>query len=289
VVARIQGARHTEPMAIVMRDLMLGALPELRMQPVDRWVRAAVGDQVVLSSKQARLVWEPRRVVPSYAVPRADVSAELVPYTGATGSETPVRVAADGPPVLDPRTPFTVHTCPGEVLSLRTGHADLPGAAFAPRDDDLAGYVVLDWAAFSQWYEEDEPVLGHPHDPHHRIDCLRSSRHVEVSAGGRVLADTRRATMLFEDPLPVRYYIPREDVRLDVLEPSDARTVCAYKGQASYWSARAGDTRLPQAAWTYREPLHDAEPVRDLVAFFTERVDLVVDGVEVPRPVTPWS
>ena len=279
-------------MAVHMRDLVMGALPELRVHPVEKWVRASVGDDLVVSSRAARLVWEPRRVVPTYAVPREDVDGSLVPHEATaetTGQEHPVALGAGGPPVLDPRTPFSVHSCPGAPLTIRTADGDLPGAAFAPVDPDLAGYVVLDWKAFTQWYEEDEAVMGHPHDPFDRIDCLRSSRHVRISVDGHVLAETDRATLLFETSLLVRYYIPREDVAMELLEPSTLHTVCAYKGRASYWSARVDDRTLPNVAWTYEQPLHDAVPVQDLVAFFTERVDLSVDGVDLSRPVTPWS
>jgi uncharacterized protein (DUF427 family) len=275
-------------MAVLMGKLMTSALPELRVEPVDKWVRATVDGDVVVDSRRARLVWEPRRVVPTYAVPRADVGAELVPSVEARAEERQVRLDADGPPVLDPRTPFSAHSCAGQGLTVRTGHGDLVGAAFAPEDEDLAGYVLLDWDAFSEWREEDEPVMGHPHDPHHRIDCLRTSRHIVVSAAERVLADTRRATMLVESPLLPRYYIPADDVRFEELERSGHRSVCAYKGRATYWSLK-GDGALPDVAWTYPDPLADAVPVKDLLCFFTERLDLVVDGVEVPRPVTPWS
>jgi uncharacterized protein (DUF427 family) len=258
---------------------------------VQKWVRATVGDAPVVSSRTARLVWEPRRVVPAYAVPREDVAGELVAHevSTGTGQEQPFSLESGGPPVLDPRTPFSVHSCPGASLTIRTAAGDLAGAAFAPVDPDLAGYVVLDWKAFTQWYEEDEPVMGHPRDPFGRIDCLRSSRRVTVSAGDTVLADSTRATWLFETPLLVRYYLPRDDVAMQLLEPSSLHTICAYKGRASYWSARVGDRVLRDIAWTYEQPLHDAVPVRGLVAFFTERLDLAVDGVAVPRPVTPWS
>ena len=279
-------------MAVQMRDLVMGALPELRVHPVEKWIRATVGDALVVSSRAARLVWEPRRVVPAYAVPREDVEGELVPQdptSETAGQEQPFSLDAGGPPVLDPRTPFSAHSCPGAPLTIRTADGDLTGAKAAPVDPDLAGYVVLDWKAFTQWYEEDEPVMGHPHDPFDRIDCLRSSRRVTVSAEGRVLAESTRATWLFETPLLVRYYFPREDVAMELLEPSSLHTVCAYKGQASYWSARVGDQVLRNIAWTYEHPLHDALPVQDLVAFFTERLDLTVDDVGRPRPVTPWS
>ena len=131
--------------------------------------------------------------------------------------------------------------------------------------------------------------MGHPHDPFDRIDCLRSSRHVQIAHEGVTLADTTRPTLLFETPLPMRFYIPRADVAMHLLEPSASRTVCAYKGRASYWSARIGDALLPDVAWSYEDPLHDAAPVGNLIAFFTERLDLTLDGQTQPRPRTPWS
>jgi uncharacterized protein (DUF427 family) len=275
-------------MAVRMAELVQRAMSELRIHPIGKRVRAEVDGTTVVDSTSVVVVWEPRRVVPSYAVPVGDVAGELVPFEGAAGQEQPLPLG-DGPPVLDPRTRFTVHSCPGRALTIEAGPVTLPGAAFAPDDPDLAGYVVLDWDAFTRWLEEDEPVMGHPHDPFDRIDCLRSTRHVVLGRDGVVLADSRRPTLLFETPLPVRYYLPREDVRFDLLEPSGTTSICAYKGRARYWHARVGDRLVRDLVWSYEEPLHDAGPVRGLVAFFTERTDLVLDGEPVDRPVTPWS
>ncbi len=213
-----------------MGKLFGSVVAELRLHPVDKWVRALAGDDTVVSSKRAKLVWEPRRVLPSYAVPVSDVHGDLVPYAGDSGQEKPVRMGQDGPPVLDPETPFRVHTCPGASLTIRGPYGELPGAAFAPQDESLDGYVVVDWEAFSQWYEEGEQVIGHPHDPFDRIDCLRSSRHIVVSLNGQVLADTSHATLLFETPLPTRYYLPRDDVRMDLLVPSEVRDRLRIQG-----------------------------------------------------------
>ncbi|SDB80791.1 Uncharacterized conserved protein, DUF427 family [Raineyella antarctica] len=270
-------------MAIAMKDLQDSALGDLRLHPTHKWIRAAThGDLVVVDSRRALLVWEPRRIVPCYAVPEPDVIGELVPSDGAGSVSRRVALPRDPDMphgVLTPDDPFVRHSTPGTSLTIRTEAGDLPAAAFAPDDRDLAGWVLLDWDAFGQWYEEDEPVMGHPHDPFKRIDCLRSSRHVEVTHRGVVLADTRRATLLYETHLPTRYYIPREDVAMELLEPSDRHTVCAYKGQASYWSARIGDELLADIAWTYEAPLHDAVPVRGLVAFYAGKLGLTVDGV----------
>jgi uncharacterized protein (DUF427 family) len=276
-------------MALQMSTLMGSVLGELRIHPVQKWVRASVGNETVIDSRRAMLVWEPSRVVPSYAVPVEDVDGALVPYDGDAGEARPVRMGRDGPSVLDPRTPFTVHSSPGAALSFSGRGTVLPGSAFAPHDAELSGYVVLDWGAFDQWYEEEEPVIGHPHDPFDRIDCLPSSRHLVVAMNGQVLADSRRPTLLFETPLPVRYYLPPEDVNMDLLQRSSTRTVCAYKGSASYWSMNAEEASVPDIAWSYEDPLHDALPVRGMISFFTERTDLTIDGEATARPMTPWS
>ena len=86
------------------------------------------------------------------------------------------------------------------------------------------------------WYEEDEEIFVHARDPYKRIDTTPSSRHVQVRLGGEIVADTRRAKFLFESGLPTRYYIPKEDVRTDLLTPSELKTGCPYKGTAHYFS-----------------------------------------------------
>ena len=78
-------------------------------------------------------------------------------------------------------------------------------------------------------------------------------------------------------------------MRSDLLEPSDRRTGCAYKGFASYWSVRAGDELEEDVVWTYRDPTRDAARIKDRLAFFNERVDVEVDGESQERPDTQWS
>jgi uncharacterized protein (DUF427 family) len=144
--------------------------------------------------------------------------------------------------------------------------------------------VHIAFDALDEWLEEDEPQIGHPPDPHHRIDVRRTSRHVRVSIAGRVVADSTRVSALFETGLPTRWYMPREDVAAE-LEPSDHRTVCAYKGHATHFDV-AGERAV---AWTYEDPLHDGLPVKDLISFYNERVDIEVDGETEERPRTQWS
>lgn len=279
-------------MAVRMQSLMGAGLGELRVHPVGAQVRARLGDEVLVSSARAVLVWEPRRVVPTYAVPVGDVHGQLVPWKGASGTEHGFEVDALGRDlrVLDPRSPFTVHTAAGRALSIRTGGQNvLEGAAFAFDDPDLADHVALDFAAFDTWTEEDDPVVGHPQDPFHRVACRPTHKHVVVSLDGEVLADTRRAVLLLETSLPGRFYVPRSDVRPDLLVRSATRTRCAYKGVATYWSAQLADRVVPDLAWSYEEPLAEAVPAGGRVCFWNERTDLTIDGEPVPRPRTPWS
>jgi len=154
----------------------------------------------------------------------------------------------------------------------------------------MEGYVTVAWNSLEEWWEEDERVIVHPRDPYHRIDTFAMSRHIRVSLDGQVLADSSRALALFEASLPVRYYLPFRDVRLDHLVASDTVTQCAYKGTASHWSARVGDTVHPDVAWTYEGPdvQRDAEAVRGRICFYNERTDIEVDGMEQARPRTPW-
>jgi uncharacterized protein (DUF427 family) len=153
----------------------------------------------------------------------------------------------------------------------------------------LDGFVYLEWDAMDEWLQEDEPAVGHVRDPYHRVDVLDTSCHIVVGRHGEHLAESRRTRVLYETSLVARWYMPREDV-LAELVTSDVRTTCAYKGHASYWSVRTpAGALLENVAWTYRDPLHDAERVRDLVCFFNEHVDLDVDGERQERPRSPWS
>ena len=270
--------------------MLMGAFPQLRYEPTAKRVRASLGGTAVVDTLQASLVWEPRRITPIYAVPERELLAELTAPTlpAASVEEHPFALRHGAAPTsLDPSTSFGKHTIAGGELDVVTATTTAPRAAFRPEDPDLAGYVILDFAAF-HWLEDDEEIIGHPRDPFHRVDIRASSVDVEVALDGVTLARTNGAQLLYETMLPVRYYIPPADVRLDLLEESPKRTVCPYKGQARYWSY---PDSVPgrNLAWSYDRRYLDAAQIHGLISFFNERVDLRVDGVLQPRPVTPWS
>ena len=237
-----------------------------------RWVRVRFGGESIADSKRPLFLRRyDRGRLPTYFFPEADVRADVRAPGGLTPDEDgaarwTVRV---GDRVAE-HAAWTYLEPPTELAALR-------------------GHVSFDWGAMDAWYEEEEEVFVHARDPRKRVDVLASSRHVRVVLAGETVADTRRPALLFETDLPTRYYIPREDVRLELLEPSGLKTRCPYKGVASYWSARVGDRVRKNVVWSYPDPIAECPKIRGLLCFFNERVDLYVDGALQPRPRTPWS
>ncbi|WP_024365633.1 DUF427 domain-containing protein [Arthrobacter sp. TB 26] len=277
-------------MATKLSQVLMGTFPRLRYEPTAKRIRASLGRTAVVDTLQACLIWEPRRITPIFAVPEQDLLAGLATPSlpAAPAYEYPFALRQGAAATsLDPTTGFGNHTCAGEELDVVTAAATVPRGAFRPEDPDLAGYVVLDFAAFD-WLEDDEEIIGHPRDPFHRVDIRASVVDVQVALDGVTLARTHGAQLLYETLLPVRYYIPPADVRLDLLQESPKRTVCPYKGQASYWSV-PGSGHGRNVAWSYDRRFRDAAQIHGLVSFFNERVDLSVGGVQQRRPVTPWS
>ncbi|MFD7443546.1 DUF427 domain-containing protein [Streptomyces sp. NPDC059909] len=242
-------------------------------EPGERWVRGTKGDVTVVDSRRPVLVWEPGRPVPLYAFPAEDVRMDLL-----RRYERPAARQHGGATVY---------------YDLVIGDLTVRSAAWNCPGEELAGHVCFAWfgrEVLDHWYEEDEEIFVHPRDPHKRVDALPSSRHVQVEIEGTIVADTRTPVLLFETDLPVRYYFPREDVRLDLLTPTDNRTRCPYKGIATeYWSwAGAGDVP-PDIAWSYPDPLPAVSVIKDRIAFYNESVDIIVDGERQQRPVTLFS
>lgn len=242
---------------------------DFRFEASPRWVRTFFGGVAVGDSKAMRLLYEPGRL-PLYCFPEGEVRTDLLaPSDHRSESE---------------------HLGGIEHFDLRLGERVASGAAVRFEAPELRGYIAFDWNSMASWYEEDDEIFVHARDPYKRIDVLRSSRHVKVVLGGETIADTHRPSLLFETHLPVRYYIPRMDVRMDLLTPSATRTRCPYKGVAGYWSARIGDQAFQDCVWSYEVPIPECPKVEQLMCFFNERVDAIyVDGVAEQKPVTKWS
>ena len=240
----------------------------LYVERSDRWIRGLLAGETVVSSMAPRLVHESSRL-PVYYFPPDDVRTDLLRPSDRTEADELKGTA--------------------RYWSLQAGERTAPDAAWSFDHPQLDGLIAFTWSALDEWLEEDEVAVKHARDPYHRVDVRVSSRHVRVSLEGQTLAESRQARILFETGMPPRFYFPPEDVNQDSFVRSDRRTACAYKGEAAYWSVRVGERMEDDLAWTYREPLHDAAAIRDLLAFYNERVDLDVEGERWERPHTPWS
>jgi uncharacterized protein (DUF427 family) len=252
----------------------LDADQRVRLEPTGKRVRAFLGATAVADSTRVMMMFEAGRL-PVYYFPVDDVRTDLF----KAGSRS------DWSPQKGQATYWSVAVDDLEAPDAAWRYLDpMPGCS------QLSGYVAFHWRAMSAWFEEDEEVFGHARDPYHRIDVLDSTRHVRVALGGQTLAETDRPRLLFETSLPTRYYIPRLDVRLDLLRHAERRTSCAYKGTTSdYWAAVAEDGSLKEVAWSYRSPSAECARIANLVCFFNERVDVYVDGSLLTRPQTPWA
>ena len=130
------------------------------------------------------------------------------------------------------------------------------------------------------------PVQGNGSDD--GIKFEPSERWVRVELDGEYVADSRR-TLLFETNLPTRYYLPPDDVRMELLESTEGTTRCPYKGEAIYWSASVGDEVFRNIVWSYPDPIPECPKIKGLLCFYNEKVDIYVDGALQSRPQTPWS
>ena len=110
-------------------------------------------------------------------------------------------------------------------------------------------------------------MFGHPRNPYHRVDSVRTRRRLRVEVGRRRLVDTTATTGVYETALAPRLYVARSEVRTDLLAPSRTTTYCPYKGTASYWDVVVGEHVVADAAWSYEDPLPESEPIRGLLSF----------------------
>jgi len=238
----------------------------VRVEHGERRLRGYVRGTPVFDSVRPVLVWESPHY-PAYYVPLDDVREGTLVATDST-EHSPSRGEAD-------------------VYSIRVGEHEIPAAARVyPQSplEEIRAAVRFDWAAIDSWFEEDEQIFTHPRDPYTRVDILPSSRRVQVEADGVSLADSVHARALFETGLPVRWYLPKVDVRMELLTPTNTSTGCPYKGTAQYWSARFGDTVIDDVAWSYPTPLPESDRIAGFVSFYPDKVQVSVDGVPLGRP-----
>ena len=235
--------------------------------PIPKWIRASLEGKFLADSKRVRLL---RGRPPVYYFPSDDIEWDFLQESDHTSSE----------PALGEAKYWHVTAGDRTVKNAAWQYTAPPDEA-PPEIDD---YVAFDWEAVDTWWEEDEPVRVHPRDPFSRLDALHSSRHIEVHIGGVEVADTTDAVLLFETGLPVRYYLPKKDIRMELLQPTDLETECPYKGIAQYYSAEVEGEQFVNIAWSYPFPNPTMYKIQDLVAFYSEKLDhILVDGQPLPE------
>jgi uncharacterized protein (DUF427 family) len=263
-----------------LEDLELGptATPSLgqgfRWEDTRRRVRAVFNDVAVADSRGAKLLQEFGRL-PVFYFPLDDVRHNVLQVTDYV----------------------TQSSLKGDATywTIKVGDRTAENAAWTYREPlpggpPIKGYAAFYWNKMDAWYEEDQQVFGHARDPYKRVDILPTSRRVQVVLGGETIADTQHPRLLLETGIITRYYIPRQDVRMELLEPTDVVSHCPYKGRASYWTARIGEQEYRDVVWSYRTPLPECNAIAEYLCFYNERVDAILDdGEQTAAPKTIWS
>ena len=260
-MARADGAENRAP------GFVTHAGYRVEIVPCAKRLRAMLGDQALFDTQDAIVLRETGHIA-VYYVPRGAVRMDLLEKS-ATTSYCPFKGQAS-------------------YYGIAAGGRTVADAAWSyenPFDEcaGIAGWLSFYWKKMDRWLEEDEEVFVHARDPHVRIDILESHRPVEVRIGGQTVASTTRARFLFETGHATRYYIPREDVRAELLAPSASHTACPYKGKASYHHLKLGERTIDDAVWFYPAPLDEVRRIGDYLCFYPEKVDaILVDGEAIP-------
>jgi uncharacterized protein (DUF427 family) len=241
--------------------------------PSPRWVRVYFNSQLIADSRKMMLLREANHL-PLYYFPKKDVRMDCLQPSD--------------------RTTHSDRKGEGGFWHVQVGDKIAKNAAFTFRNPPGTGpkledHVAFAWDKMDAWFEEDEEVFVYARDPYKRVDVLQSSRQIKVVVDGVTVGETTRPSLLFETGLPTRYYMPKHDTRMDLLERSDAVTRCPYKGDANLYSIKIADRLHEGLAWIYRYPTVECAKIQGLVGFFNEKLDMYEDGTLLPRPKTIWS
>ena len=209
-------------------------LPDIRLEPTARRIRAVVTDgagveQILADTTDAYVLFE-RDHLPTYYLPHTAL--------------------CEGMLLESDHHTFCPRKGTASYFHVQVGDRLIENAIWyypEPTEHvpELADLVALYWDRVDHWFEEDEEVFKHARDPYHRVDALRSSRHVQIVLGGEIVADTTNPTLLFETGLPTRYYIPEGDVRRELLTRPTRRACARTKERRATGRSRSATTLSP--------------------------------------------
>jgi len=235
-----------------------------QFEPTDRWVRSRLQGVTIADSKRAMLMIESWGEL-DYYFPLEDVRQDMLvesnhsEISGYRGVRRFWHIKVDD------------HL------------AENAAWTYDPKEGrpDFTGYIAFDWKTMDHWYEEEEEIFLHPRHPYHRVDTVKSSRHVEVVVDGVKVADSSRPHLLFETGTKTRYYLPHEDVEMALLTSTETQSICPYKGVAGYYDIHINGETIKDAVWLYPDPIPEAPKIKGLLAFWPEkdkRIQIIVDG-----------
>ncbi|MGG3571928.1 DUF427 domain-containing protein [Bacillus gobiensis] len=240
----------------------------IKVEPTARRVSVVLNSVTIADSKKVKLVHETGHL-PVYYFPKEDVRSDLFEKSNF-------------------RTTCS-HKGEATHWHVKVGDQVAENAAWSYTSNeaeslDIKGYYSFYWEKVDHWYEESEEIFVHPRDPYKRVDAIKSSRHIQIVLNDITLADSNRPVIVFETGVPVRYYIPEEDVRTDVLKQTNLVTRCPYKGEASYWNAELNDKIYENIVWSYLDPIQEISKIKGLFSFYNEKVDVYIDGEKEEKP-----
>lgn len=237
--------------------------PEIRLDRTAKRIRVFFAGDVIADSVTAQLGYVTGRH-PEYLIPASDTAwtnlvVDDVTLDDSLGSYRPVRSAMGG-------------------REIGRSHVDGPA-------NGLASFA---FDTMDAWFEEDEQIWFHARDPYRRVEVIESSRQIEITVGGQVVARSSRPRLVTETGLPERWYVPHIDVDWTQLTSSDTSSGCQYKGIADWWHVyQPGSEQLADVVWGYERPVPEANKLAGLVSFYAEHaaVETYLDGVLQQKPV----
>lgn len=233
------------------------------IDPSPRRISVKFNGQIIADTKEALIVHERGRV-PVYYFPSDDVRTD---YLVPASQETQCAIKGTA-------SYWTVVVGDQLIENAAISYPNPP--ANATRIKDMITFV---WKKSDAWYEEEEEVFVHARDPYSRLDAIPSTRHIQVIIDGEIVADSHRPVILYETGLTPRYYLPVEDIKMDLLVPSETHSHCPYKGYASYWDVDINGQVHKDVVWVYLEANPEVHEIRHLLSFYNEQVEaVIIDG-----------